>query len=483
MRGESETTQGRILIVDDEEGMRKYLSVVLGRDGYRTETSPDGLVALNLCRQNRFDAVLLDLKMPKLDGLGFLEKLSEQKVRPVVVVMTAYSTWESAVQAMRLGAYNYIRKPFDNEEIRAIMARAVQVSRYQSRPEAERGEQFMIGNLIGNSPAMRKLQDLIRRIGPTDSTVCIQGESGTGKELVARAVHFNSGRCDGRFVAVNCSAFTETLLESELFGHARGAFTGAVCEKQGLFAVANGGTFFLDEVADMSRQTQAKVLRTLEEREVKPVGATDTVKVDIRLVAATNKNLEDLVRRHEFREDLYYRLNVIPVILPPLRERKGDIPFLVGHMLGKHSERIGKPIRSINREAMDLLLAHDWPGNVRELENTVQRAIALARTEELTVQDLQGSVGADVVEVQPQTAALPEEGLDLEKCLEAVERNYIVRALERCGGRVTRAAVLLGTSARSLRYRIKKLGLRGISTDEEGVEAEDVGVPERDNIW
>ena len=483
MTFDDETIQGRVLIVDDEEGMRNYLSVVLSRDGHRTDTVPDGLAALQMCRNNDYDVVLLDLKMPRLDGLGLLEKLGQENLSPVTVVMTAYSTWESAVQAMRLGAYNYIRKPFDNEEIRTIIARSVMVSAFLRGDDRDEVEQFIVGNLIGNSPAMRAVGDLIRRIGPTDSTVCIQGESGTGKELVARAIHFNSTRRDGRFVAVNCSAFTETLLESELFGHARGAFTGAVSDKQGLFTVASGGTFFLDEIGDMSKTVQAKVLRTLEEREVKPVGATDTVKIDVRLIAATNRNLEELVSSGQFREDLFYRLNVIPLIIPPLRERKGDIPFLVGHLIGKQSRRMGKRIRSISRQGMDALLRNDWPGNVRELENTIQRAIALTRSEEITVADLEGSVSIPRDEEYPQTAALPDDGIDLARHLLAVERNYILRALERCSGRATEAAELLHMGVRSLRYRIRKLGLRDMPTEDDFQPNEAEPVLSGDEKW
>jgi len=457
---QDETAQGRVLIVDDEEGMRNYLSVVLSRDGHRTEVAADGLEALQMCRQNDYDVILMDFKMPRLDGIGLLEKLNESERAPVTVVMTAYSTWESAVQAMRLGAHNYIRKPFDNEEIRSIIARSVKVSMFLNREDRDAAEQFIVGNLIGNSPNMRKVQDLIRRIGPTDSTVCIHGESGTGKELAARAIHFNSSRRDGRFVAVNCSAFTESLLESELFGHTRGAFTGAVSDKQGLFAVASGGTFFLDEVGDMSKTLQAKLLRALEERQVKPVGATDSVKIDVRLIAATNKDLIEMVRNGEFREDLYYRLNVIPLDIPPLRDRKGDMPFLVGHLIGKHSRRMGKSIKSVSRQAMDSLMVRDWPGNVRQLENSIQRAIALARAEEITLGDLEGDASSSDASDAPQTAGLPVDGIDLGEHLLAVERNYIMRALERSRGRVTRAARLLHMSVRSLRYRIQKLGLR-----------------------
>jgi len=314
--GKTETTRtARVLIVDDEEGMRNYLTVVLRKAGLETAEAPDGETAYEMLCQDHFDVVLEDLKMPRLDGLGLLQRIREDFPQTAVVVMTAFSTWQSAVEAMRLGAFNYIRKPFDNDEIRAIVKRAAEVAETLRRLESGQ-ETFVYRQIIGNTPDIRRIQEIIKQVAPTDSTLLIQGESGTGKELVARAIHYDSTRRRERFVAVNCAAFTDALLESELFGHVKGAFTGAVTDKQGLFDVAHGGTFFLDEIADMSKPLQTKLLRTLEEREVKPVGATDTLKIDVRVVAASNRNIEEEVRRGNFREDLFYRLNVIPIRLP-----------------------------------------------------------------------------------------------------------------------------------------------------------------------
>jgi DNA-binding NtrC family response regulator len=401
--------------------------------------------------------------MPELDGLGLLKRIKENHPHTAVVVMTAFSTWESAVEAMRLGAFNYIRKPFDNDEIRSIVRRAVEAVENEKR--IERGEEtFVYRQIIGNTPDMRNIQDLIKRVAPTDSTVCIQGESGTGKELVARAIHAESSRRYGRFIAVNCAAFTETLLESELFGHVRGAFTGAVSDKQGLFEVAQGGTFFLDEVAEMSRPLQTRLLRALEEREIKPVGSTESVKIDVRVVAATNKKMTEEVKRGTFREDLFYRLNVIPVTVPPLRERKGDIPFLVGHFLGKYAMSMGKKVTGITREALDMLFEQDWPGNVRELENTIQRAVALATGRDITPGEItERSSSSTPLPTDARTSGdtlLPPGGIRLENQLEDLERAYIQEALRRCDNVVTRAADLLHINVRALRYRIKKLDLR-----------------------
>jgi two-component system response regulator PilR (NtrC family) len=456
------TASARVLIVDDEEGMRNYLSVVLRKAGHQVSQAVDGVAAVEVLGKERFDVILEDLKMPRLDGLALLRLVQKDFPETVVVVMTAYSTWESAVEAMRLGAFNYIRKPFDNDEIRSIVVRAWEASQARRRNDSE-GDSFVCEQIIGNTPVIRNIHEMIRRVAPTDSTICIQGESGTGKELVARAIHYYSNRRCAPFIAVNCSAFTDSLLESELFGHVKGAFTGAISDKQGLFDVARGGTFFLDEMADMSRPLQAKLLRALEEREMKPVGATETLRIDVRVIAATNKSLEDEVARGNFREDLFYRLNVIPIKLPPLRERKGDIPFLVGHFLGKYASSMNKPVTGIGKAALDLLFTHDWRGNVRELDNAIQRAVALARGAEITPEDLSEKISTGVVAARPASTddtLIPPGGLKLEDHLEAMERSYITEALKRCDHVVTRAADLLHIDVRALRYRIKKLGLR-----------------------
>ncbi len=469
---ENEKTQAtavaRVLIVDDEEGMRNYLSVVLKKAGVETVEAVDGLDACERLAKERFDVVLEDLKMPRLDGLGLLRRIRDEHPHVAVVIMTAYSTWETAVEAMRLGAFNYIRKPFDNEEIRNIVKRAAETSQ-ALRARRDDDEPFVYRQIIGNSPGIRAVQDLVRRVAPTDSTVCIQGESGTGKELVARAIHHLSTRRHGPFIAVNCSAFTESLLESELFGHVRGAFTGAVVDKRGLFEAANGGTLFLDEIAEIARPVQTKLLRALEEREVKPVGSVDTVRIDVRVVAATNRTLADEVSRGNFREDLFYRLNVISVTLPPLRERKGDIPFLVGHFMGKYATIMNKHVTGITREAIDTLFAHDWPGNIRELENTLQRAVALAPGPEISPAEIIDrsalSPRPTVIERQVPASredetAIPPGGLRLEDHLEDIEKSIIIEALRRTDQVVTRAADLLHIDVRALRYRIKKLDLR-----------------------
>ena len=458
----------RVLIVDDEEGMRNYLSIVLRKVGMETVEATDGQHACELLAGGHFDVVLEDLKMPRLDGLGLLRRVRDDYPDTAVVIMTAFSTWETAVEAMRLGAFNYIRKPFDNEEIRGIVKRAAEVMQ-SLRTRRVDDEPFVYRQIIGNSPGIRQVQDLVRRIAPTDSTVCIQGESGTGKELVARAIHHLSSRRHGPFIAVNCGAFTESLLESELFGHVKGAFTGAVVDKRGLFEAAGGGTLFLDEVADMPRTLQTKLLRSIEEREVKPVGSTETIKVDVRLVAASNRGIADEVARGNFREDLFYRLNVIPVMLPPLRERKGDIPFLVGHFLGKYATSMNKHVTGITREAMDTLFAHDWPGNIRELENTIQRAVALSPGVEISPAEI---IDRSALSPRPTAieraetsqadgeAVVPAGGIDLVDHLESIEKSIIVEALRRTDNVVTCAADLLHIDVRALRYRIKKLDLR-----------------------
>jgi len=466
------TAVARVLIVDDEEGMRDYLSVVLRKAGFDTVEAGDGLDACEVLAKESFDVVLEDLNMPRLDGLGLLRRVRDDHPDVAVVIMTAFSTWETAVEAMRLGAFNYIRKPFDNEEIRSIVKRAAEVVQ-ALRARRVDDEPFVYRQIIGNSPGIRQVQDLVRRVAPTDSTVCVQGESGTGKELVARALHHLSSRRHGPFIAVNCAAFTESLLESELFGHVRGAFTGAVVDKRGLFEAAGGGTLFLDEIAEMGKPLQTKMLRTLEEREVRPVGAVESVKIDVRVVAATNRNIADEVARGNFREDLFYRLNVIPLMLPPLRERKGDIPFLVGHFLGKYATSMNKHVTGITREAMDTLFAHDWPGNIRELENTMQRAVALAPGPEISPAELidRSALSPRPVVVERAAAPasdpatlLPPGGLRLEDHLDAIEKSIILEALRRTDSVVTRAADLLHIDVRALRYRIKKLDLRSERT-------------------
>ena len=371
----------RVLVLDDEPAIQRLLKVVLESEGYEVITTDDGHLALETIRHNPVDLIIQDLRMPKLDGLQFLRKLKEQNPELPSIVLTAYGTLETAVEAMRLGAYTHINKPFDTEEIRLTVSRALE--RIELRKKNPRSLVPFL-DIIGTNMLMSDVSRMIEMAAPTDSTILISGESGTGKELVARSIHYNSLRADQAFIPVNCGAFTETLLESELFGHVRGAFTNAINNHEGVFERADRGTLFLDEVGEMSLTTQVKLLRVLETRTFKPVGGAKDMKVDVRFITATNKNLSTMVADGQFREDLYYRLNVIPIQLPPLRERKDDIPLLAGHFLATSAKKANKSIKAIDDGAIEKLLSHSWPGNVRELQNTIERAVALCRGDRIT---------------------------------------------------------------------------------------------------
>jgi two-component system response regulator PilR (NtrC family) len=466
-RPAAEVTSGKLLIVEDEEGLREALAAILEGAGHRVETAPDGLAALELLAHDpQFDLVIADLRLPRMDGLELLRQVRHFYPDIDLLAMTAYDSWESAVEAMRLGAYNYLRKPFrDNDEVRQAVANAMRVRRFraQSAPEAFASSDALIGNAL----EMVHIKDLLRRIAPLEGTMLLTGESGTGKSLVAKIIHYGSPRSQGPFVTISCGEFAESLLESELFGHVRGSFTGAVADKKGLFEVAEGGTVFLDEVGEMSPQTQVRLLHVLEEREVRPVGATKTVKVDVRLVAATNRDLAADVKDGRFRADLYYRLNVIPVHLPPLRERRDDIPLLAGHFLARAARRMGKEVTGFSSGVIQILMSRNWPGNTRELENAIQRAVVFCRGPIIEVADLDArpvgpaAAGAAAAEQAEAVARveIPSDGMDLDGQLSGMEERYIRRALELSAGSITRAARLLGTTFRSLRYRIRKLGI------------------------
>lgn len=463
-----EPTTGRVLVVDDEEGLRETLAAILTSAGHQVATAADGVAALErLARGADFDLIIADLRMPRMDGLELLRQVRSRYPEIDLLAMTAYDSWESAVEAMRLGAYNYLRKPFrDNDEVRQAVANVMRVRwfRAQAVPEAFASSDA----LIGNTPSMVRLKELLRRVAPLEGTVLLTGESGAGKSLVAKIIHYSSPRSSGPFVTISCGEFAESLLESGLFGHVRGSFTGAVADKKGLFEVAQGGTVLLDEVGEMSPQTQVKLLHVLEEREVRPVGATETIKVDVRLIAATNRDLDADVQQGRFRADLFYRLNVIPIHLPPLRERREDIPLLAGHFLARAARRMGKEVTGFSPEVLQILMRRNWPGNIRELENIIQRAVAFSQGATIGVEDLDARPVMAQGLAEPSTGEppgpllrieIPPEGLDLNEALAAAEERYIRRALEITGGSVTRAAHLLGTSFRSLRYRIKKLGI------------------------
>lgn len=466
MIAKAEGDKGRILVVDDDASLRETLLILLRRAGHEAEAVASAAAAIEKIETRPFDVVLTDVRMPGGDGVALLPEIRKRAPSAVPIVMTAYSTWSQAVEAMRLGAFDYVRKPFDRDNIIATVARGVRLARAIAAQGKGHKEGALDRTIFGRSPAIQELHALIARIAPTDSTVLMQGESGTGKELVARALHENSLRAGEPFVSVNCGAFPETLLESEMFGHMRGSFTGAVADKPGLLEAADKGTFFLDEVSEMSPTLQVKLLRMLEEREFTPVGATKPRKVDVRFVAATNRNLEEEVRKGRFREDLYYRLNVIPIRLPPLRERRGDIPLLAGRFLAAYTQTMRSTVRGISDEALDALMRYDWPGNVRELENCIQRAVALAEGPEIQVKDLDERIARGRGDAPPAAkpsdvgaVEIPEEGVRLDEEVEALERRYIEAALRKTGGNLSRAAPLLGVTFRALRYKVKKLGI------------------------
>jgi len=451
----------RVLIVDDEQSICDVLQISLRKEGYEVAADTSAKRALEKFRKEHFDVVLQDLKMPEMDGLDLLRELKKIHDDTVVIIMTAYSTWDRAVEAMRLGAYDYIKKPFDTQvDVKGTIARALQ-SRHAQVDFAKSFDDMLarIGLVIGYSKPMRQVRDLILRAAPTDSTVIIQGESGVGKELIARALHYGSPRSARPFIAVNCGALTETLLESELFGHAKGSFTGAVSEKIGLVEVAHTGTLFLDEVSEMSPQLQVKVLRLLEEKEFKPVGSVTTKRVDVRFITATNKDLEQAIQTGEFRKDLYYRLNVIPIHIPPLRERRDDIPLLAEYFLLRYSKDMKRQGKLFAPEVKEAMLKHPWPGNIRELENAVQRAVALSDGAQITVRDLLETASPQAEHPVPVGEPIGEAGLDLDRTMADIEVGYLKRALDMTEGNYTKAAQLLKMSLRSFRYKLQKYGI------------------------
>ncbi len=467
--GSGKDSGARILVVDDEAGMRDFLSILLQREGHRVVAAANGREALRLAREGRFDLVISDIRMPQLDGVGLLTGLREADSEIPVILITAFASASSTIEAMKQGAFDYITKPFKVEEIKGVVTRALEAQRVRAAagpaPPAAPGEAApAIAGLIGRSPKMVEVYKVISKVANVAGTVLITGESGTGKELVARTLHSHSDRAAKPFMAINCGAIPEQLLESELFGHVKGAFTGAVVSKAGLFEVAHGGTLLLDEVAEMSLPLQVKLLRVLQDRLFRRVGGTEDIGVDVRVIAATNKHLPDLIRKGAFREDLFYRLNVIPIHLPPLRERPEDIPLLVESFVTRFCQQNRRPAKPVSEEAMVFLTRYPWPGNVRELENALERAIALEQSEALTAASLPEEIRAwQPTEATPAAAlapsAIPPEGLNLEDVVSQVERKLLLEALEKAGGVQTKAAQILGINFRSFRYRLKKYGL------------------------
>jgi DNA-binding NtrC family response regulator len=445
----------RILIVDDEDGMRRLLSRVLTREGYETSAVGSGAEALRLVASERFDLVVTDIKMPEMDGLQLLAELKEYEPSLPIIVITAYGTIENAVQALRSGAYDYIAKPFENDEIKLAVAKAFERERLLAENRylhAELEGRYDFSGIVGGSLAMQQVYDMASSVAVSNANVLITGESGTGKELLARSIHYSSLRKEKPFVVLNCAAISEGVLESELFGHEKGAFSGALDTRKGRFERADQGTLFIDEVAEMSMAAQVKLLRVIQEHEFERVGGNKTISVDVRIVAATNKKLEDQVKDGNFREDLYYRLNVVNINVPPLRSRREDVEPLSRFFLEKYISETGKKITDLSPRALSCLLAHDWPGNVRELQNAIERAVVLSKGSVLTPRDFpQGMQGDDQICLQ-----IPEKGGSLTDILEDLERQLIIQTLQREDGSQTRAAETLGIKRTTLRYKMEK---------------------------
>jgi two-component system response regulator PilR (NtrC family) len=455
--------EDKILVVDDEQSMREFLDIMLKKEGYKVSLASNGDEVLKYIDKDIFDLVLLDIRMPKMDGIAVLKKIKSTSPETVVIMITAYASADTAIKAMKEGAYDYITKPFKVDEIKLIIKNALEKKHLQKEKVLLKRvvrDRYVFDNIIGQSPKMLALYDLLEKVAPTKTNVLITGESGTGKELVAKAIHFNSPRKEKAFVTLNCGAIPEALIESELFGHMKGAFTDAIATKKGLFEMADEGTIFLDEISELPLMMQVKLLRVLQDREFKRVGGTEDIRVDVRIIAATNKDLERAVKEKRFREDLFYRLNVIQIKLPNLRERREDIPVLAAHFLKRYSEELNKNISRISPEALHLLLNYEYPGNVRELQNIIERAVALGTDQELTATNLRSYLDEQIhTKKGVIDLEIPNEGIDLEKVVEDLERTLLVKALDKTMGIKKKAAELLHINFRSMRYRLEKYGL------------------------
>ncbi|HET7712444.1 MAG TPA: sigma-54 dependent transcriptional regulator [Thermoanaerobaculia bacterium] len=464
-----------LLIVDDESSLRDFLGIVFEEEGWTVEATADLAEARASIQKNEPDLILCDLMLPDGSGIDLLKEVKEKNPSIALIMITAHTSTKSAVEALKAGAFDYIAKPFDIEELKIIVRKAMERKELEDENLHLRSaleERFTFANIIGKSAKMQEIFSIVQRIARTMSTVLISGESGTGKELIARAIHYNSGR-RGKFVSINCGALPETLLESELFGHERGAFTGAIREKRGLFHEADRGTIFLDEIGETTLAVQIKLLRVLQDRVVRRVGSNVESTVDVRVIAATNRDLSESIQKGTFREDLFYRINVIPIELPPLRHRREDIPLLVEHFISKYCGALGIQPKRISSDAMRAIEKYPWPGNVRELENVVERMIALETSEVLTTKSLpdQVLIGGRIPDV---TFEIPPEGISLQDHLESIGKIFMLKALERSGGVQTQAAELLKMSFRSFRYYAKKYDLipRDSRHDEDAVEVE-----------
>ena len=451
----------KILIIDDEENFRHMLSVILKKEGYDVETASNGEEGLQKIALSPFDQILCDIRMPQMDGLEFLKEVKKIGADATIIMMSAYGTVDIAIEAMKLGAYDYISKPFKPDE--NILTLRKGEEREQLRKEnrllrKEVEKEYGFENIVSKNVKMQKIFDVIRKVAPYKSTILITGESGTGKELVARALHYNNrDRSNNLFVPVNCGAIPENLLESELFGHAKGAFTDAIRTKRGLFEEADGGTLFLDEIGELPAQLQVKLLRVLQDGEIRRIGESKPIQIDVRIIAATVKDLAKEVNEGRFRDDLYYRLNVLPIHIPPLRERREDIPLLIAHFIKKYSQSMNKNVIGADREALESLMNYNWYGNVRELENTIERAIVLADGNNIELENLPPEVQEFQAEIQVST--FTEEEYSIKRASKFLETNLIKKALKKTKGNHTHAARLLEISHRALLYKIKEYGI------------------------
>lgn len=466
----------RILVVDDEESIREFLQIMLKKEGYEISLAEDGQKAIEILQKKTFDMVISDLQMPHVTGMELLKHVKENYPDLVFMMITAFGTTENAVEAMKMGAYDYLTKPFKLDEVRLVVQNALRAQNLEVENKVLKKElirEYSFQNIVGNSEKMHRIFDLIKRVSTTPTNVLITGESGTGKEVVAKAIHYNGPLKDRPFLTINCGAIPESLMESEMFGHKKGSFTGAVADKMGLFEAADGGTLFLDEVGELPISIQVKLLRSIQERIIRRVGGVEDIKVDVRIIAATNRNLEEMVKEGTFRQDLFYRLNVIQIHTPALRDRREDIPLLAAFFLKKYTEKLQKPVSAISQEAMDALKKYEYPGNVRELENIIERTVALEGGATILPESLPPFVStasgrklasSSEIEVGP-------EGLDIDKVLGQIEKEIIIKAIHQSGGVKKKAAKLLHLSFRSMRYRADKYGLSAPGDDELDDEA------------
>jgi DNA-binding NtrC family response regulator len=447
----------KILIVDDEELVRDFVTEVLLRMGYAPLATPSGEKAVDYLNKSEYDLVITDYKMPGISGDEVLRKAMELYPDCRVIMLTAFGTIDHAVEAMKLGAHDYITKPISPDHLEMVVNKALEFKslRIQNRNlKSEIGDKYSFENIVGKSAAMREVFELIKRASPSDSTILISGESGTGKELVAKAIHYNSARADAPFIKMNCAALPEGLIESELFGHEKGAFTGAIRSTRGRFEMADGGTLLLDEISEIPPSLQAKLLRVLQEKEFERIGSGQTIRVDVRVIATSNRDLKAEVTNGNFRDDLYYRLNVIPIDLPPLRQRIEDIALLAGYFLDKYCQKIGIPTKNLNEKVGQMLLSYFWPGNVRELENLIERAVVISRNQELKVSDFPPELAAGI-------ATVTKNSMDVGMSIGEAEKILILKTLKAQGGNKSRAAGILGISTRTLRNKLHDYGLSG----------------------